>query len=797
MKKQFKLLALQVLITATGFTQPFQKSYTTGSFQNQENTKGYDAQPTLNGYTAFSETGTEKHLVLTDLNGVYQSALRFTFTQNNVVGEGSTFAELSNGDFFVAGILNGNMVLTSVNPAGVLNSYDTYSMSLPAAISEFQQIIQVEKYNDEYIYIRGIHKFQAQPGGVQTAIEYRHFLCQARRSGQPGNYQYSVQWLKLLGAGDVNITFPVINTDGKFGDMHVSKNDGSVYYVGKDLSNGSGNTHWDVQKFNINGSLLFWRRHHSGADDFEPTCVIEPSTGSFIYVCGFNNSQSFACRLNKNNGAQSWTTLYTPAQGFSGLKFRALDYSTISSNSYNLKVAGELRHTTKFAITTQLGHTSGTPFSLNAYYDFSSINEIVQSGTTNFIMAADKTAPFVGQPVNGIGLIKTDNNLNTNCSQYLAQPVPSIPSKSSYTLNYTTSLELIQIFTPEGNIPSMTYAEHSACCKLDQINQTVYLCPSVGNVVLDPGIYSAYFWNTGDKTRTLIATEPGTYYVTVFDENGCWGNIYYSVEEVPAIGLGVSPTPITCFGANNGNFCFTSMVNIVSANIVYPGSGGTQNVPINSTSFCFYNLIGLTSNPGLAPGFYSITAFDQYGCSETFTANLTEPTQIALSYTATLPTAGNCDAMLAIGVTGGTPPYVLNLFGPGAYFYSGAANVSLINLCSGCYTASVIDANGCLFNYPSCVAIPEFSGKMISAGVQQNEYKSNQLSAFPNPVGDRLTIKLQAKDTILVYNTLGKLVKNISIPSGGETTVYTGDLSPGVYLVRAVNSKSQLRVIKE
>lgn len=797
MKKLVKILALQVFISTCSYAQTFQKSYSTGTFQNQQNTKGYDVQASANGYAAFSEDVNEKHLILTDPNGVYQNALRFGLTQNNLLGEGSTFVQVTNGDYFVAGILNGNMVLTSVNAAGALSSYETYSLSVPAAISEFHQIIQVEKYNDEYVYIRGIHKFQAEyTGGSPNPLIYRHFLCQAKRLGQAGNYQYAVQWIKTLGAGDVNPNLSLLNHDGKFGDMHVSKLNGSVYYVGKDLSTASANTHWDVEKFDINGNVMFWRRYNSGANDYEPTSVVEPPTGLYIYVCGFNNAKSFASRINKNTGAHSWTRVYTPAQGYSGLKFRAIEYSTLTNDANRLKIAGEVTHAKKFAVTTQLEINSGTPFSLNAYYNYTSINEIVQEGTTNFMMVGNVLNSNNIQQVNAVGLIKTDQFLNTDCSHYVTQPTPSIQAASNYTLAGTTSLEFLQLIMPEGNASFITYSENSACCKLSLNSQTVYLCPSPGTAVLDPGVFTNYFWSNGDKTRSIEVTQPGSYHVTVFDENGCWGVIYYTVIGVPPIGLSVNPTPITCNGANNGNYCFNTLVNIVSASVIYPGSGGAQTVPINNNNFCFYNLIGFTANPGLAPGYYAITVYDQYGCSETFTANLTQPSPIVITYTATLPTTGNCDATLTFGVTGGTPGYILTVNGPGGYFYNGTPFTTLVNLCSGCYTTSVVDANGCLANLSGCAAVPDQGGKSISTGIESKDFAEEVLLSYPNPVDQVLTIEVPGADTIEFYNAQGKLVKSIKTESKGSIYVNVEDLASGIYLVKTTKYKTQARIIK-
>lgn len=41
--------------------------------------------------------------------------------------------------------------------------------------------------------------------------------------------------------------------------------------------------------------------------------------------------------------------------------------------------------------------------------------------------------------------------------------------------------------------------------------------------ILDAGIFNSYLWNDGSTNRTLTINTPGTYYVRVFDMNGCTG----------------------------------------------------------------------------------------------------------------------------------------------------------------------------------------------------------------------------------------------------------------------------------
>lgn len=63
--------------------------------------------------------------------------------------------------------------------------------------------------------------------------------------------------------------------------------------------------------------------------------------------------------------------------------------------------------------------------------------------------------------------------------------------------------------------------------------------------------------------------------------------------------------------------------------------------------------------------------------------------------------------------------------------------------------------------------------------------KSKEISVFPNPAKEQLTVKYQSKETIAieVYNVLGTRVKTI-YHTGLESEINVGDLKNGVYFIR-------------
>jgi len=108
-----------------------------------------------------------------------------------------------------------------------------------------------------------------------------------------------------------------------------------------------------------------------------------------------------------------------------------------------------------------------------------------------------------------------------------------------------------------------------------------------------------------------------------------------------------------------------------------------------------------SSQTGLGAGNYSCLITDQNGCTSTATGTITQPTQLtAVTTTLNATCYGQCNGAAAISMSGGTPGYTY-LWAPG-----GQTTPSISNLCAGCYTVMVTDANGCTYAELICVTQP-------------------------------------------------------------------------------------------
>jgi hypothetical protein len=83
-----------------------------------------------------------------------------------------------------------------------------------------------------------------------------------------------------------------------------------------------------------------------------------------------------------------------------------------------------------------------------------------------------------------------------------------------------------------------------------------------------------------------------------------------------------------------------------------------------------------------------------------------------------------------------------------------------------------------------CVVTPRLENQTTN----ENEYKSSELNAFPNPANDFITLKIDdasSKTTFRIYNNTMQLIKTFHFENGIENRISTADFSSGLYFVDA------------
>ncbi|MCX6304741.1 MAG: T9SS type A sorting domain-containing protein [Bacteroidetes bacterium] len=181
----------------------------------------------------------------------------------------------------------------------------------------------------------------------------------------------------------------------------------------------------------------------------------------------------------------------------------------------------------------------------------------------------------------------------------------------------------------------------------------------------------SYSWSTGAGTEDISGLAAGCYTVTVMDANNCSITGSWCVTQPDALTLTGVVTPVLCNGGSNGSIDITVV-------------GGTTAYGYSWSNGASSEDIG-----GLNAGVYTVTITDANGCTTSNYWQITEPSMLELSGTASPALCnGGSTGSIDITVAGGTTAY-------GYAWNNGAITEDISGLTAGTYTVIVTDANGC------------------------------------------------------------------------------------------------------
>ena len=211
-----------------------------------------------------------------------------------------------------------------------------------------------------------------------------------------------------------------------------------------------------------------------------------------------------------------------------------------------------------------------------------------------------------------------------------------------------------------------------------------------------PGYTYAWDDNLVAPQLSAVATHllAGVYTVTVTDDRGCTASDTRDIDSttntmsstITSLTNYIGGTDVSCFGYNDGSV----QVITIGAHAPYSYQWFGPNG--------FYNTNDMIS--ALYAETYSVTVTDTNNCTVNTSINLTEPT--ALIFTTLSSTdetcLGSCDGTVEIDLNGGTAPYSGHAQenSTGNMLMNSLSGDSLFRgVCSGDYTISLSDANGC------------------------------------------------------------------------------------------------------
>ncbi len=185
-----------------------------------------------------------------------------------------------------------------------------------------------------------------------------------------------------------------------------------------------------------------------------------------------------------------------------------------------------------------------------------------------------------------------------------------------------------------------------------------------------------YDWSDPNQQFDTIAVNlpPGIYTVTISDSKGCSVTATASITEPPPLSAILTPTPIPCFGGNNGT---------VQAAVTggAPPYQYTWNVPQTTPTIT-----------GLPAGTYSLTVVDAYNCPYSgISAVITQPTtpvQVITAQTHLACFGASDGAAMATASGSNGPPYTYQ-------WSNSASGPSPVTFNAGTYTVTATDSKGC------------------------------------------------------------------------------------------------------
>ena len=292
---------------------------------------------------------------------------------------------------------------------------------------------------------------------------------------------------------------------------------------------------------------------------------------------------------------------------------------------------------------------------------------------------------------------------------------------------------------------------------------TVNLGPDIsqcgGTVNLNAGNAVSYAWSNSATTSSISVSSSGTYSVVVTDGNGCTGSdvVNVTINTPPTVNLGADVTQ--CGG--------TVLLDAgTGSGYAWSNSATTQTTTVSSS------------------GTYSVIVTDGNGCTGSDAVNVTINTPPAV--TLNMPGTFACISWSAYPLSGGSP-------NGGTYSGPGVSNGNFDPSVAGQGTWTITydytDVNGCQGTATQNITVD------LCTGVNYDSATDDDLSIFPNPVSDKLSIRFNTDAGTLGIQLLdmqGKVIYDATeknIHSGDYRQLDLSSYANGIYFVKTISEK--------
>jgi len=246
---------------------------------------------------------------------------------------------------------------------------------------------------------------------------------------------------------------------------------------------------------------------------------------------------------------------------------------------------------------------------------------------------------------------------------------PNLPAGTYYVTatdnNGCTATNTAVITQASAIVPTVTVNQNVSCFGGNNGSATVSATGGTSP-------YS-YLWSNSSTNATINNLIANTYFVTVYDVNGCTFTSNTAITEPQQLVTSTLEDSVNCSGDSTGSINLTVSGGTLPYNYIWsngPTSEDLSNLPV---------------------GNYSVIVTDGNSCSTFQTASIYSPDPIIASFNSTSANCGMPDGSITVSALGGIPGYTY-LWDSNA---GGGTSPTVGSLPSGTYFVTVTDANNC------------------------------------------------------------------------------------------------------
>lgn len=281
-----------------------------------------------------------------------------------------------------------------------------------------------------------------------------------------------------------------------------------------------------------------------------------------------------------------------------------------------------------------------------------------------------------------------------------------------------------------------------------------------------------FLWSNGAQSPTISDLPPGTYTVTVTDDNDCIAISSVIIQPFGCIlSVNVNVEPILCFGDSG---TIELIISNPSGPVQVDWNNGQQGEKLEN----------------VVAGAYVYNLIDSIGCGLTDTVFLQQPPSIVVAVdTIIIPTEMNADGAIYISVAGGEPGYAFEWKNEAGETV--ATQEDLADVSAGIYTLQVTDENGCVY-------IESYTLSTVGITIP---WWNPFINIYPNPAYDHIALSLpeNVDIQIKIFSVQGHIVKAIPAANGTNHRISLEELSSGLYYIVCTDQEGSaaLRTIRK